>query len=40
MGRACIMLEVIRNVLKVLVRTPERKGTFGRLRHRWEIILK
>jgi hypothetical protein len=29
-----------RCVCRVLVGKPERKGQFGRLRHRWEIILK
>jgi hypothetical protein len=27
-------------VYRVLVGKPERKGPLGRLRHRWEVILK
>ena len=36
MGRACGIYREKRNVYRVLVGKPGRKGTLGRSRHGWE----
>jgi hypothetical protein len=40
MGRACSTHGERRNAYRILVGNPERRRPLGRLRHRWEDIIK